>query len=134
MRASRSNRASRSASAAKPSRQDLDRDLAAQPRVARAIHLAHAAFAEELLQLVDADAAAGPRGGVRRLDQRRGDLDGRFVEEPRTGGLIEEGVHFAEQIGVAAAGARHECQAFCRRTIESGMEDPLDGRPASGSS
>ena len=45
MRASRSNRARRSGSVSEGSRQDLDRDVASQLRVARAIHLAHAACA-----------------------------------------------------------------------------------------
>ena len=36
--------------------QDLDRDVAAEPRVARAIDLAHAAGAESDKDLVDAEA------------------------------------------------------------------------------
>ena len=39
--------------------QDLDRDVALQPRVARAIHLAHAAGAEQRVDFVRAEASAG---------------------------------------------------------------------------
>ena len=44
--ASRVNRASRSGSSANAVGQHLDRDLAIELRVARAVHLAHAALAE----------------------------------------------------------------------------------------
>ena len=45
-------------------RQDLDRDVAIQLRVARAIHLAHAAFADLRGDFVDAEARAGGRGPI----------------------------------------------------------------------
>ena len=47
-------------------RQDLDRDLALQLRVGRAIHLAHAAFADRRGDFVDAEAGAGGQGQVWR--------------------------------------------------------------------
>ena len=40
-------------------RQDLDRDVAPELRVARAVHLAHAARAEQRLQVIPAEGAAG---------------------------------------------------------------------------
>ena len=40
-------------------RQDLDRDVAIQLRVARAVDLAHAAFADRRDDFVDAEAGAG---------------------------------------------------------------------------
>ena len=40
-------------------RQDFQRDIAIQLRIARPIHLAHAAFANEGSDFVGADAAAG---------------------------------------------------------------------------
>ena len=43
-------------------RQDLDRDLALQLRVGRAIHLAHAALADLRGDFVDAEAGAGSEG------------------------------------------------------------------------
>ena len=61
-RASCSKRRRRSASSENDGRQDLDRDLAPEPRVARAVHLAHAAGAERRDDLVGAEARAG---GVR---------------------------------------------------------------------
>ena len=42
--------------------QDLDRDVAIQLGVARAIHLAHAAFADRRGDFVDAEAGAGSEG------------------------------------------------------------------------
>ena len=47
-RASRSNRLSRSRSARQLGRQDLDRDLASEPRVPGPVDLAHPARAERL--------------------------------------------------------------------------------------
>ena len=44
--------------------QDLDRDVAIQLRVARAIHLAHAAGADRRGDLVGAEAGAGSEGRV----------------------------------------------------------------------
>jgi hypothetical protein len=34
---------------------DLERDIAIQPRIARAIHLAHSAFAQQIDNLIGAD-------------------------------------------------------------------------------
>ena len=48
-------------------RQDLERDVAIQLRVARAIHLAHAARADERNDFVDAEAGAGCEGQVLEL-------------------------------------------------------------------
>ena len=60
--ASRSNRASRSGSVANESRQDLDRDVAIEPRVARPIDLTHAAVADLGGDFVGAEARAGGEG------------------------------------------------------------------------
>ena len=43
-------------------RQDLDRDLAAQRRVRRSVHLPHPAFADRRGDVVDAEARAGGKG------------------------------------------------------------------------
>ena len=48
--------------------QDLDRDVATEPRVAGAIDLAHAAAPEQRENLVAADAAANHRRETRRWD------------------------------------------------------------------
>ena len=55
-------------------RQDLDRDLALQLRVGRAIDLAHAAFADLRGDLVDAEARAGSEGQRWRDYRARTDL------------------------------------------------------------
>ena len=60
--ASRWKRASRSAIAGEGFGQDLERDVAIQLRVARAIHLAHAARAERGKDFVRAEAGAGSKG------------------------------------------------------------------------
>ena len=64
-RASRSKRARRSGSLAKTSRQDLDRDVATELGVARAIDLAHPAGAEAAPG-PDTRRAAAPSGRTRR--------------------------------------------------------------------
>ena len=43
-------------------RQDLDRDLALEFRVARPIHLPHSAFADRRRDVVDAETRAGSQG------------------------------------------------------------------------
>ena len=58
-RASRSNRDRRSGSCDQRRRQDLQRDVALQPHVARAIDLAHPAGAEQPLDLVSRHLGAG---------------------------------------------------------------------------
>ena len=61
-RASVSKRARRSASRASSGRQDLDRDVAREPRVARPVHLAHAARAEGPDDLVGGEPRPGGQG------------------------------------------------------------------------
>ena len=48
-------------------RQELDRDVAIQLRVARSVHLSHAAFADLRGDFVDAEAGAGSKGQVCRI-------------------------------------------------------------------
>ena len=60
--ASRSKRASRSGSRGERSRQNLDRDVALELRVARAIDLAHAAGAEGGEDLVGPETSTGTEG------------------------------------------------------------------------
>ena len=61
MRASRSKRASRSGSAGEQRGQDLDRDVAAELGIARAVDLAHAARAQQRMD---------PKGTQLPADQR----------------------------------------------------------------
>ena len=65
--APRARTAARSSGSARVRRQDLDRDGAVEPRVARLVDLAHAAGAERRDDLVGAEARAG-------LDGHRGKL------------------------------------------------------------
>ena len=57
-------------------RQDLDRDVAIQLRVARAIDLAHAACADRGDDFVDAEARAGGEGQVAASIRAGGPADG----------------------------------------------------------
>ena len=61
-RASCSNRWRRSASAENAIGQDLDRDVATQPRVARAVDVAHAARANQRDDFIGAEPRAGGEG------------------------------------------------------------------------
>ena len=56
------NRATRSRSVANESGYDLQRDVTIQPGVARAKHLAHAAFTDGRTDFVDAETSAGNEG------------------------------------------------------------------------
>ena len=60
--ASRVNRASRSGLFANEVGQDFERDIAIQLRIARAIDLSHAAFADRRGDFVDSETRAGREG------------------------------------------------------------------------
>ena len=80
-RASRSKRASRLGIVLKRARENLDRDVALEPGVARAIDLAHPADAQQSVHLKDADAPPGePR--TRRRNETCRDFEGRGGEQP----------------------------------------------------
>ena len=68
--ASRWNRARRSGSLANDVGQDLDRDVAIQLRVARAIDLAHAAGADRHDDFVRAEASAGNWGMELQISEK----------------------------------------------------------------
>ena len=98
--------------ARKDVREDLDRDVAAEFGVPRAIHVTHAARAEERQDLVHPDVApherralVGQDVGGHRADRRREKL----LRLPR---VSEQRVDLLPQGLVVAARARHE-----RRTI-----------------
>ena len=63
-RASCSKRASRSGSADSARRQDFDRDVAFEPRVAGLVDLAHAARAEERIDAIGPEDGAGRQRGL----------------------------------------------------------------------
>ena len=62
--------------------QRLDRDVAPEPRVAGAIHLAHAARAERRDDLVGAEAGAGGQGHRGTLTERLAIADLEHVRAP----------------------------------------------------
>ncbi len=112
-------------------RQNLERDVAPELRVARAIHLAHAAGAEQRLDLVDADASTGQQGsaGV-------GDDAGRRRERwlgQEAGGVAlvrQQRCHFLVQRVIAGARLAQESGAIARVTRQRGVIDLRDLPPA----
>ena len=114
-----------------PGRQQLERDVAAEPRVVRAVDLAHAAAAEQRLQVIDTDVPSDPGRfgsfGGRRPGCRR---QCRLFEEARHRGLVEERLHVASKRLVARAGFRQKRGTFCGRALERAVVEPLDQSPA----
>jgi len=71
----------------KPGRQDLDRDIPAEPCIDGAIHLAHAALSNEGLDLVRANTC--PRGEVEEFGHRlSADVYARQGRAPRGSGSV----------------------------------------------
>ena len=86
-------------------RQDFDRDVAFEPRIARAIHLTHAAGAEVRVDAVRAELPADH--GLGRRD--RIELGGGHIEKRVAFGIArEQGLHFGTKPGVGGRGVRHE--------------------------
>ena len=81
--------------------QDLDRDVATELAVARAIDLAHAAGAERRHDRVGPEPTIDHR---RRAGRSRGHAGGRALEEPRRRRLeLEQRLHFLSQPVVSLA-------------------------------
>ena len=113
VRASRAKRDLRSGSAVKWAGKDLDRDVATELAVARAIHLAHAPGAERGHDRVGADLTIDHRRHTRPM---RGDDAGRPLEEPRRPRLeLEQRFHFLAQPVVSLARLCQERAACLRR-------------------
>ena len=128
MRASRSKRATRSGSGSESGRQDLYRDIAPELRVARAVHLAHAAGAQQRHNLINADLFADqlfrahPKSRIPNPESGSERVSATLVGEQR--------FHFSAQRGVTDACLAHERRAFVRRTLERVMADLFDAPPA----
>jgi hypothetical protein len=106
-------------------REDLDRHVAAQGRVARAIHLAHAADAEQALDAIRTDRRAGrePRRG--RGDQLGHERANRRIDHsPRR--LRQERLDLAPQRGIVRARAREPRVSLVRRPLASLVKQPFD--------
>ena len=106
-------------------REDLDRHVATQGRVARAIHLAHAADVEQSLDAIRTDRRAWrePRRGRRdelghERANRRVDHSGRR--------LRQQGLDLAPQRGIVRARAREKRVALGWRPLASLMKQPFD--------
>ena len=108
------------------------RDVAAEPRVVRAVDLAHAAAAEQRLQVIDTDVPSDPGRfgsfGGRRPGCRQ--CQCRLFEEARHRGLVEERLHVACKRLVARAGVREKRGTFFGRALERAVVEPLDQSPA----
>jgi hypothetical protein len=109
----------------------LDRDAAAEPRVARAVDLAHAAGAQQSDDLVRPEA--GPRAERRRRGRllvgarRRG-----TIERPRGSVVREQRDDELAKARVAFAGAVEELPALTLGLCARGREDLGETPPALG--
>jgi hypothetical protein len=88
-------------------RQDLDGDGSIEPRVDRAEHLSHSAFADEPIDLVGTEGGAGRERG-RRLDQVRRDIPDRPIHQSSFFLLGQQRLELTAHGGVVAAGLRNE--------------------------
>ena len=142
-RASRSKRSRDSRIVGDVRRQDLDRDRAVEPRVARLVDLAHAAGAERRHDFVGAEPAAG--GENRRLrclrhrrwwaDKRIGEEgftgDGQPIEEAGARGVRrQQRLDFATQVIVVASRIGHESVALFGRQLNCGFKQRLRALPS----
>ena len=105
-------------------RQDFDRDLAAQPRVARAIHLAHPADAQQPLHLEDADAPAGEQHARRRDEPGHERADRRVDHAGRR--LRQQRLDLAPQRRIVRARAREPRVALGGRPLARLVKQPFD--------
>jgi hypothetical protein len=112
---------------AEDARQDFDRDIAPEPRVARAIHLPHPARPEQPLQLKRANSSAGQHGRTGIRDHLRGDRHGAVAEEALAGRrLREQQLHLAPQLRVSGAGGLEKGGALAGAPLSRGMVERLD--------
>ena len=105
---------------------DLDGDVAAQPGVAGAVHLAHSAGAEQRQDPVRAELAADQRLARICHDPRRQFPDRSRQEALRLVRVREERLHFPAQRLVIAARGRHERRAVAILAIERGVAEVFD--------
>jgi len=76
-------------------REDLDRDVTSELRVARAIHLTHSARSEQCLDLIDADASTGQHGSAGVVDDSGRSREHRLRQEACGLALVrKERFHF----------------------------------------
>ena len=112
-------------------RQNLDRDVASELRVSRAIHVAHSTGADERSDLVGSKALAGERRRVRLKDCGRDAVDGRrFEKTGRAVRIGEQRFELAPQRLVGAAGVAQERRALAFVACERGVIELLDVRKA----
>ena len=95
-------------------RQHLDRDVAIQLRIARAIDLAHAAGAEQADNAIEPEGGAGREatvGLVRVCD----DVPWRPIQHHRASvGLVEQRFDFVAERRIIAAQRRHRSRTLVR--------------------
>jgi hypothetical protein len=113
----------------KGGREHLDGDVAAEPRVARAIDFAHPADADALLQPIDPELVPGQERGRRRTGHRQRGCG----EDSRSGrGRVEQRLHLLPQRLVARAGLRHERRTLIGPPCQGVVIQLLDPSPAGG--
>ncbi len=119
-------------------RQDLDGDLAAQPRIARPVHLSHAAGAEQFQDLVGSQARArleaglppvragrASQGGSGRRRRRRRGAEGLVLAVGK-----KERLDLVPQVGIGAASMLEELRHFSWRPLQGRREDTAHLSPS----
>ena len=127
------DRASRSNRPLKRFLTHLDRDGAAQPRVARAEHSAHAACAEERLDLVRPRRPPGDRGSELAGETRRAASSMAGVARNRRRlRLVQQRLHLGLQRGITGARRDQGRRALVPGTCEHLVIQRLDAAPTVG--
>ena len=112
---------------------DLDGDIAAKLHIACAIHLAHAARAEEREDFVRSDLAARERPRVLISQDVRGHFFHRRHEKPlRRLRVRQQALHFLSQRRIASACRCHVRRPIVRIALERGVAQIFNPPPSLG--
>jgi hypothetical protein len=108
-------------------REDLDRHVAIELAVARAVHVAHPATAKVVDDRIRAELPSDERRGLLCSHPRHRGPAQEFVGRglPR-----QEGLDFFAQLAIAGTHLADECRALVRRARERGAQNRLDLIPA----
>ena len=100
------------------SRQDFERDVSPELRIARAIHLAHAARSEQCLDLIDADPSPGQHGSAGGGDQSGRRRECGIRQEAHGVALVrQKRCYFLMERVITAASLAQKSGAIARVTL-----------------
>ena len=115
-------------------RQELERDLAAKPRVSSRVDLTHSASAQQRDNLVVTDGLPNERPRMALDEQRCGHLHrGDFDEAVSFLIGSEQRLDFVAQVRVSVAHFTEEGRTIAGRALERRLKDRIDLSPALGS-